>query len=83
MTRPSTDRSPGRWKVQYGGVGSATWSENAMTFDDEAAAKAYASDLLSRWTGADIARAVPVETPTGGVIDPADPAITINDRIHA
>lgn len=78
--RFSTDTTPGRWKVQVGPVNEDHWAQNALTQDNEEEAKAYAQDLLSRWTGADIARVVPVETPARTPIDLDDPAIVINYR---
>lgn len=69
-----------RFKAQFAGVRESVWSGNAITFATQAEARDHALDLLCRWTGADMARVVPAETPTHEPIDPADPAIVANYR---
>lgn len=68
------------FKAQIAGCGEKEWSENALTFGTKEEATTYARDLLSRWTGADMARVVPVETPNREPIDTSDPAIVLNYR---
>lgn len=70
----------GPYKVQVAGNGENVWSENAIRHQTEEEAKAYASDLLSRWMGADMARVVPSDTPNREPVDPSDPRITHNYR---
>lgn len=70
----------GPFKVQVAGTGENVWSENALRHQSEDEAKAYASNLLSRWTGADMARVVSSETPNREPVDPNDPRITHNYR---
>ena len=73
-------KTEGDFKVQVAGIGENVWSENALRFDSVEEAKAYASDLLGRWFGADMARVVPSDTPTRAAVEPGDAAIVINYR---
>jgi len=43
--------------------GGRTWATNALRFDTEAEALAYAHDLYGRWMGADRMRVVPSTHP--------------------
>ena len=81
----STDKTPGRWVGEVGGVGESVWSRNSMTYDTEAEAKQAVNDLSGRWFGMDIARVRQI--PEGGLpasnseqIDPSDPSIVLNYR---
>ena len=73
-------KTEGPYKVQVAGSGENVWSENALRFDTPEEAKAYASDLLGRWFGADMARVVSSDTPTRAAVDPSDSQIVINYR---
>ena len=44
---PSTTKS---FKVEVIADGSGEWASNALRFESEAEAEAYAVDLASRWT---------------------------------
>lgn len=71
---------PAPWKAQFAGVAEGVWSGNGLTFETVEDATAYAQDLLMRWTGADMARVVPTETPPKEPVDPSDPSIVISYR---
>jgi hypothetical protein len=49
-------------------TGESTWSTNALTWDVESDAQAYAQDLASRWTLVRRIRVVPADTPRGAPI---------------
>lgn len=72
MTKP--------FKAQLAGVREMVWSGNGLTFDTQEEAKQYAMDLLSRWSGADMARVVSSDTPDRESVDLADPQIVANYR---
>lgn len=70
----------GQLIVQVAGVGENVWSGNGLTFTTWDEAKSYASNLLMRWTGADMARVVPLGTPNWEPIEKDDPNIVLNYR---
>ena len=70
----------GQLIVQVAGVGENVWSGNGLTFTTWDEAKSYASNLLMRWTGADMARVVPLGTPNWAPIEKDDPNIVLNYR---
>ena len=68
------------FKVQVTGIRENTWSGNGLTFETREDATTYAKDLMSRWTGCDMGRVVPVETPNGEVVDYNDEQIVLSYR---
>lgn len=76
----STLQTEGEYRVDVGGNGENTWATNALRFDTVEEAKSYASDLLGRWMGADIARVVSSDTPDSQPIDLSDEDIVVNWR---
>ena len=63
------------YRAEFAGVREDTWSSNALTFDTAEEAEQYADQLLIRWTGADAARVVPVDTPKHERVESYDPQI--------
>ncbi len=51
-----------KFKVEVIADNSGTWAGNALTFDTEEAAEAYARDLMSRWMLVREWRVVPVSS---------------------
>jgi len=49
------------YRVEVQVAGEKSWSGNALTFRTESGARAYASDLMGRWTAVDDYRVVAVE----------------------
>ena len=69
-----------KYRAEFGGVREGVWSRNGLEFDTVEEATDYAFALLARWTGADIARVVPTDTPDREAVDMADPAIVVSYR---
>ena len=63
--------------------GETKWATNALTFDTEAEAQAYASDLCSRWMSTEGARVVLDAVPFKEPIDWNDARICVNWRTNA
>ena len=68
------------YRAEFGGIRENVWSRNGLTFEDIATAERYAESLLSRWTGADIARVVPEDHPAHEQVDLNDERICVNWR---
>jgi hypothetical protein len=52
-----------KFRVDVKVVGENSWATNALRFDTEPEALAYAHDLYSRWSSAERMRVVPDTTP--------------------
>lgn len=57
------NKTTGAFRVDVQGVGETIWVSNALRFDTEAEAEAYARDLFARWMGMQAWRVVPESTP--------------------
>jgi hypothetical protein len=68
------------YRAEFAGVREYVWSTNALTFETEQAGREYALSLLSRWTGADMARVVDCNVQTKLAVDPTDERIVANYR---
>ena len=62
----------GAFRVDVAVAGEKNYAANALTFENEADAEAYARDLYSRWTLLRSWRVVPVSTPEREAIPVAD-----------
>jgi hypothetical protein len=69
------------FRVQFAGVTENTWSSNNLFFETKGEAAQHALDKLLVWSGADMARVVPADTPSRGeVVSVNDPTIVVNYR---
>jgi len=69
-----------KYRAEVGAVGENKWSGNAMEYDTPEEAKDWLRGLSMRWFGYNIARVVPVSTPTNQTIDANDSTIFQNFR---
>lgn len=70
----------GKWRADVAGVRETVWSNNAIVYNTPEEVKKWLDKLSTRWSGYDMSRVVPSQTPTGERIDMNDPDIYQNYR---
>ena len=75
ITNPSVLREGEQWRAEVTGIGENRWSRNDVTYPTREEAKQWLDKLSMRWTGYDMSRVVPADTPQGEQVDPNDPTI--------
>ena len=52
-----------KFRAEVTGIREMTWSCNSLEYDTPQEAEAWLKGLAGRWTGYDMSRVVPVDTP--------------------
>lgn len=68
------------YRTEVTGIGENVWSSNGKLYPSEEEAKDWLRGLASRWTGFDMSRVVPFDTPMRQPVNPKDPLIFQNYR---
>ena len=69
-----------KFRADIAGIRETNWSNNAMEYNTEQEAKDWLDNLSMRWTGYDLSRVVPTNTPKGEPIDMVNNVIYQNFR---
>lgn len=80
MDKKESSKTAVKYRAEVTGIGENTWSNNAMEYDTPEEAKAWLDQKKFSWTGYDMGRVVPADTPKKQPVDMSDPAIYQNFR---
>jgi hypothetical protein len=59
----AADKPSTKYRAEVTGIGEMRWSSNAKRFDNREEAEKWLTGLAMRWTGYDMSRVVPADTP--------------------